>query len=254
MLRRPTFLLLVLVSAGALAGSGVARAALSPESVDAAHLLALGRLPDAAERERTSTADHPTFAHLVNELGQSVRRDKALAAATDARARRDALGTTEAQAGSAEVASGGLDYTSRLRRHLDHLKADPAAYRAVIDRAYHRVVQRTPYDIEYDYWAARDPLPFFLLCACIENWAVRNQPGLMSTTGTPSIDTNSRHLTAVRVPPTVADDVRTVLGRPARAEDPHGLASGRVVLSAGASAVVSIGGIHVVAVGAEARP
>lgn len=245
---RPHLLLFIAVAGFALPSPGApSPAPLQIERAQAAFVLGLGRTPSPEEMQ--STADVPSIPALLGGMRKTLQQDRELATAVARKAWRDALGSEPEPAAIANATTEAFTYAELVQRHLQRLAADPDAYRAVIDRAYRRAAHRAPYDIEHTYWAKYDPLPFMLLVACIENWAVRNQPGLMSTTGTPSISVNSGLLRTVRVSPAVADEARAVLGRPLRAADPHGLARGQAVLAPGAEMIVSVGGIHFVATG-----
>ena len=52
---------------------------------------------------------------------------------------------------------------------------------------------------EIEYWKNHDTLSFVLLVGCVEDWARRNQPGLMVTAGTPTLIVQS-HRFATRPP------------------------------------------------------
>jgi hypothetical protein len=131
-----------------------------------------------------------------------------------------------------------------MKHHLASLAANPAQYIEVIDRAYQLVIRRAGYPEEHAYWKGHGTLPYVLLVGAIENWALRNQPGLMVTTGTPSIAVNSRFLRTQRLPLPVANEIRTLIGLPvwtdvARLNNP-----GNNVVAVGAGGIASVGGVH----------
>ena len=83
----------------------------------------------------------------------------------------------------------------------------------------------------------------------MENWGQRNHPGLMVTSGTPSVTVNSRFLATLRLSRAVANEARAVIGLPvwsdvARLQNPD-----NHVVAVGAAGVASVGGIHFLAVG-----
>lgn len=84
-----------------------------------------------------------------------------------------------------------------------------------------------------------------LLVGCIEDWARRNQPGLMLTAGTTAASVSCVYLRTRRLSPAVAEEAREAAGL----EPPEGHA-GRIV-AAGCEAVVSVGGIHSAVCGGE---
>ena len=224
-----------------------AQSPVQRERVEAATLLALGRPASAAEIEAAGGA---SVADLIAKLGATLQGDRELAAAVAAKAWRDALGSDPEPRAITGRPEGAPTYAALVQGHLRRLASDPGEYRAVIERAYRHALRRAAYDIEFEYWMSRDTQSFVLLVACIENWAQRNAPGLMSTTGTPSISINSVHLTAVRLSPAVAHEARLLNGFDrSDAEAAHAAEVGHHLVAPGAEKIVSIGGIHFVATG-----
>lgn len=125
--------------------------------------------------------------------------------------------------------AGALHF--ELRQHYFHLLArDADAQARAVDLAYRFVVQRPARAQEIAYWHQHGPLPFIVLVGCVENWARRNQPGLMATSGTPTVSPNSTWLVSVRVSPSLAQEVWSMMTREAdaeaRGEPPRVLAPG----------------------------
>lgn len=239
--------LIVLVALVLSALDAPAQSPVQRERVEAATLLALGRPASAAEIEAVGGA---SLADLVAKLGATLQGDRALAAAVTTKAWRDTLGSVPEPRAIAGLPDVAPTYAALVQAHLRRLAADPVAYRAVIERAYRHAMRRAAYDIEFEYWMSRDTLSFVLLVACIENWAVRNQPGLMSTTGAPSISINSAFLTTVRLSPAVAHEARLLLGFDrSGAEAAHAAEVGYHIVAPGAERIVGLGGIHFVATG-----
>jgi hypothetical protein len=79
----------------------------------------------------------------------------------------------------------------------------------------------------------------------MEDWARRNQPGLMVTSGTPTISINCDYLATVRLSPKVAAEAREGAGLPPAGD------GGTHVIAAGAGAIVSGGRIHFAMAGAD---
>lgn len=169
---------------------------------------------------------------------------------TAKRAWRDAFGDTR----PFEKAAGGeaVTYTELLSGHLEWLGAHPEAYRAVIDRAYQQTIGRAAFDLEFTYWLERPVHSSAVVVACIDNWARRNQPGLMATTGQTCIAVSSTALTTIRLTPAVAAEARAAMGATARQNEPLALARGENVVAPGADGVISVSGVYFIALGAEA--
>lgn len=250
---RPT--LLFLGAALAFASSftpAFAEAPAPSERIAASYLLALGRLPSAAEIEPWRNEEKILIRDLVARLQQQLQKNPDLQQATRVKAFEDAFGRAP-RAGEIDVA-GGADtrtYTEWMNRHIQQLAAHADDYREVLDRAYRLVVRRGVYEEEVAYWKARETLSYALLVGCIEDWARRNQPGLMVTAGTATVSINSNYLTTVRLPPAIAEEARAVVGLPTADTDYFRYGSSRTVIAAGAGDVVSGGRIHFVAAGAD---
>ncbi|MFT3830238.1 MAG: hypothetical protein QM691_11105 [Opitutaceae bacterium] len=215
----------------------------------AAALVAYGRDATVEERSAGSARDKQTLAELLEAARQKLRGDAAERRATFARAYRDVFGVA---ASEADVAA------APARLYLEHeavllatLSGQPDDYRRVIERAYQAALGRAPFAEEYGYWAEFRPLPHLLLVGCVENWARRNAPGLMATTGVPTIGADAARPAVFRLTPALADEVRRALGQPLA---PRDLAAGRTVIGPGAEAVVSVGGMAVLVIGGEKAP
>lgn len=219
------------------------------ERVEAAYVLALGRTPTAAELAQDAQTQTLSVPDLVARLARQLKADAALQRATRLKAFVDAYGRAP-RAGELEAtAADASTYTELMQRHVAALGAQPDAYRPVLDRAYQLVVRRGVYDEEVAYWKARDTLSFVLLVGCIEDWARRNQPGLMVTAGTPTVSVNSTYLTTLRLSPAIAEEARAVVGLARANTDYFRYGSSRTVIAAGAGDLVSGGRIHFVAAG-----
>ncbi len=239
------------VSVAALAGL-VAMAAVPAwsERLDAAFLLGLGRVPTEAERVAWQGRESATLAELLLLQREQLRGGAVERQATVERAFRDAFGR-----GPNAVELGALPadftYATLLQELVARLAANPEEYRAVLDRVYPLVIGRAPFVEEYAYWKAYQPLPYVLLVGCVENWGRRNAPGLMVTSGLPVISVSSDRLVTRQVSPAVAAEARRVLGLPPLVEQSLALARGCNVIAPGAAEVVSVSGVHFLAVGGE---
>ncbi len=246
---------LPLLLACALVLSSVAFAATplpppaQPERIEAAYLLALGRAPSAAELAPATQTDKASVADLVARLEQQLRSDASLQRATRLKAFVDAFGRAPTPAELEATPADATTYTALMQRHVAALASQPDAYRDVLDRAYQLVIHRGVYDEEVAYWKNHDTLSFALLVGCIEDWARRNQPGLMVTAGTPTVSVNSTYLTTRRLSPAVAEEARAVVDLPRADTDYFRYGSSRTVIAAGAAGLVSGGRIHFLAVG-----
>ncbi len=221
--------------------SSFAQSDESRERAAAAQLLAFGR--PAATVETGDAKAH------VNDLLNAHRTRLS----NDANARhevitvafRDAFGRIPTEAERAHLsASQATTYTDLMRQMTDWLASHPDEHRQVIDRAYRLVINRGAYEEEYAYWKPFGALPYTLLVGAIENWAVRNQPGLMVTTGVPSIAVNSRFLQTQRLSLPVANEVRTIIGLPVWTDVARLSNPGNNVVALRAGDIASVGGVH----------
>lgn len=218
-------------------------AAVASERADAVFLVAYGRVPTPAEREHAGSEDL-TPAALLAQHRQRIAADESLRASVAQRAHEDAFGVTAI--GALPRPPGAVTYFEHVQAHLGALSADAASYAAVIGRAYDHVIQRDVYPEEITYWREfGEPLSFVLLVGAIEDWARRNQPGLMVTAGRPTLSINCPLVHTQRLSP---DDARAL--REAVGMDPLSPESdGRHVLAPGGARLVSGGRIHQVVVG-----
>jgi hypothetical protein len=220
---------------------GLAQSTEAQERAAAAPSLVFGR-PAAA---RGATATTGTLAELVAAHRAQLTTDAGARRAVVIQAARDTLGRAPTEGEVAKwIAASAVTYAEVTRHIANELAARPGEYRQVVDRAYRLVINRPVYEEEIAYWKPHGTLPFILLVGAIENWAQRNQPGLMVTQGTPSIAINSRFLRTLRLSLPVANEARALLGLPiwtdvARLSNP-----GYNVVAVGASGIASVGGVH----------
>lgn len=225
-----------------LAGPLLSQSTEFRERLATAAMLAYGRPPSAFDLAHAAKG-HETMEALVKGNGAQLQKDPAAQREVAVRAWQDAYGRSPAGA-EADLRSPGATYTDLLQQHIVGLAAHPAEYRQVIDRAYQAVVRRPAYPEEHAYWQPRGTLPYVVLVGAIENWAQRNQPGLMVTTGTPSISVNSRFLTTLRLSLPVANEARALLGLPVWTDVGRQHSPGNHVVAVGAADIASVGGVH----------
>jgi len=204
--RAPAFPLLLLGLLTLLADPGSAAAA-EPTRAKVAQLLVFGRATDRAADSKSEV----TFADLLGNQRAMLERDRAARERAARAAWFDALGRAATDAELASELAVALTYTERMQRHVARLAVQRADYEAVIQRAYRWVVHRDAYAEEFVYWQPHGALPFVALVACLEDWARRNQPGLMVTAGTPTLPLRSERLTIVALPPELAAEVRAIV-------------------------------------------
>jgi hypothetical protein len=147
--------------------------------------------------------------------------------------------------------SAVLTYTEWMQRHVQWLAGHPDEYTEVMHRAYRLLLRRDAYVEEIEYWRKQDTLTYVLLVGCVEDWARRNQPGLMVTNGTATVSVNSEFLTTVRLSPVVAAEARSAAGLGTTESEEAARSSRQHLLAAGAGKVATGGGIHFAAAGAE---
>lgn len=234
---------LSLLTASALLGSDV----LQTERISAAYLLAAGRLPTASETAALEAKSSASVFELLTYLNQSLDSDPAKREKVAKHAYVDCFGT---QPSADQLTHARGSYTDQLKQHLQGLAAHREEYAKVVQRAYQRVIRRDPYPEEITYWNKYDVLPYALLSAAIENWARRNQPGLMVTSGEPTVSVNSLYLSAVQLSPMLTDEVADALGSPRVRDDVYRVRSpARTVLTPGGAQLISNGAIALVAAG-----
>lgn len=217
------------------------------QRVEASFLLGQGRLPTAAElSEWSGDAGAATVGDLVEKHRRLLQQDPAAHRAVVAKAFADAFGHAPERAQSAQE-QRVLTYVERVKAHVAELRQRPDEYRAVLDRAYQRVVRRAVYDEEVAYWNEFDVLAYAMVVGCVDNWGRRNQPGLMVTAGTPTVSHNSVYLSTVSLSPKVAEEARAAAGLGTATTDYFSYASARTVIAPGAEKIVANGGMHFVA-------
>jgi hypothetical protein len=235
-------------SRGAAQAPGAAAMPEQRERIAASFVLGLGRLPSARELDEWAR----TPGTVAEMLGRHRAHLSASAEARDAvaaKASLDAFGPG-AIPPTAGIADQRASYTDLVRAHVEWLAAHAQDYEAVMHRAYRLLLQRDAYDVEIDYWKRQPPLPFALLVGCIDDWARRNRPGLMATTGVAAVSVNSEYLSTVRLSPGVAGEARAAARLPPVIARARGRAlPDRHVVAPGAANVVSVGGIHFAAAG-----
>ena len=240
---------LILLAALALLSTAPAHAqsTAQEERIGASFVLALGRAPSVGETGQWTQQGKLSVAELVARLQQQsdagARRALAAQACADAFGRAPVAG--ELDAWSARQPT----YTGLMKQHVQWLAEHPKEYGQVIERAYQRVMRRPAYAEEIDYWNAQPALSYALLCGCIEDWARRNAPGLMVTTGTPTVSVHSAWLTTIRLSPAVAAETRAATGLFPAGDASLAAATGRNLIAAGAGTIATSGGMHFVAAG-----
>lgn len=220
------------------------------ERITAAYLLALGRAPSANEVGAIAQNGPSSIGEAVEGIQRRIEKEPALQQAISLKAFHDAYGREPA---AKELLPDG-DYTSLMNRYIERLAIAPGEYQHVLERAYRLVVKRGLYDEEVGYWKTYGTLPFALIVACLDEWARRNQPGLMVTTGTAAVSANCHYLATVRLSPTVAEEARAALKFPVAPTSDYYHASNRTVLTPGGERIVSNGRVHFVAAGAPDLP
>ncbi len=249
MLRRPS---LVLVSLVALLGwppiAALAQPDVRTQRIAASFVLALGRVPTAAELERWAKDAPQPLADLVARHRKDLKADPTAVRAVILQACRDAFGRAPGEDDFKQV-SDGLTYVELMDRHLRRLEADPSDYEQVLHRAYRLLLDRDAYPVEITYWKRQSVLSFALVVGCVDDWARRNRPGLTATTGVPSISVNSAYLATVRLAPAVAAEAREAAGM-VTGDLRLASVAGQNIVAPGASRIVSVGGIYFAAAGA----
>src|SRR5664280_123006 len=242
---------LFIIAATALShGSALAQSAVQPERIAASFVLALGRAPSADEIEHWSKLGPLSMSDLITRHRGQLASDPAAKRAMMIQARRDAFGRSPSEDEINPWSGGAGTYTELMQRHLQWLVEHPAEYEKVMQRAYQLIVRRDAYPPEIDYWKRQGTLSYALLVGCLEDWARRNQPGLMVTGGTPTVSVNSDYLTTVRLAPAIAAEARAAAGLNPAPDATTASTSGHNLVAAGAGGIATGGRIHFVAAGA----
>lgn len=228
-----------------------ARSLPSPaqERITTSFMLALGRPPTPGELPRWSSDGDQPLPELLARHRADLQVEPSHATAVRARAERDAFGRPPGTGGPAAAPGSAQLYCELVEQHVRTLADRTEAYADVIDRAYRTVLGRGALDIEFDYWKARPAMSFVLLVGCIDNWARRNAPGLMATTGVPSVSIHCRYLSTLRLSPSVAREARRACRLSGERKNDPGTLHGRTVIAPTASGVTGVGGIHFVVTG-----
>ena len=230
--------------------AAVAQPPVQEERVAASFLLALGRTPSPDEARQWSGQVPVTLADLLARHRQQIRADASAERAVILKASLDAFGRAPTDEEARSLAGAGT-YADLMQRHLQWLAAHSADYQQVMHRAYRLLLKRDAYSVELEYWTRQPVLSFALLVGCIEDWARRNQPGLMATVGVAAVSINSRYLATARLSPAVAAEARAAAGLVTEGDAALAIALGRTVVAPGAARVASVGGISFVAAGAS---
>jgi len=247
---RPCLSLFVLVASLAYPpATAFAQSAEQKERVAASFVLALGRAPSAVELEQWAKQGPLPVADLVARHRGQLQADSATRRAVNVKASQDAFGRAPSEDDTRSLSGGGT-YVELMQRHLRWLAEHPAEYEQVVHGAYRLLLQRDAYSVEIDYWKRQPALSFALLVGCIEDWARRNRPGLMATTGVAAVSVNSAYLATVRLSPAVAAEARAAAGLVPTGDAALASATGRNLVAPGADRVASVGGIHFIAAGA----
>jgi hypothetical protein len=212
----------------------------------AACVVVLGRAPSSAELQRDSNG---APADQISRLQQQLQSDAALQHAVVIQSFHDAFGRAPTDAERAESANSHGSYTELMKRHIQWLADHPEEYEQVMHRAYPLVIHRDVYPEEIAYWKKQGTIPFALLVGAIEDWARRNQPGLMATVGTPTVSVNSEYLTTVRLSPSAAAELRAAAELPVDAAAGQGAKSAHHLIAVGGEKLATGGGIYFVAAG-----
>ncbi|WED66924.1 hypothetical protein PXH66_08680 [Synoicihabitans lomoniglobus] len=210
--------------------------------IDAAYMLTLGRPATTAELANTDEFSAlKSFQEVMTQIGKTRLNDAAETGRVQDRAWFDAYGEKRP---STAPSSDSRSYAASVRQHLKSLAASPEEYALVINRAYREVIRRDAYPEEIAYWHEHpDTLSYVLLVGCVEDWARRNQPGLMVTAGEPTISINCDLLTTRRLPPALAAEIRDT--------HPAGDDHAALILVPGGAHLASGGGMALVVVGSR---
>jgi hypothetical protein len=243
--------LLMAVLTVSLAQGVAAQQPAQDERIAASFILALGRTPTAKEADEWGREAGRPVADLVARHRTRMQSAPAEQKAVLERASRDAFGVAPGAAPGGLQMGAGI-YVDVLQREVRWLESHPDDYLQVVQRAYQAVLTRDAYTVEVDYWRKRPVIPFALLVACIDNWALRSQPGLTATSGVPAASINCRYLASARLSVAAAAEARALVGLAPLDERSARAAIGAVVVAPGAGEIVSVGGIPFAAAGSSA--
>lgn len=222
------------------------------QRAEAACLLAYGALPADSGPLAFAPAAASSVAKLLEEGRQKIQADPALQQAVVRAAYRDVLGRVPSETELRAEAASARTYCEIAQACVKTLAADPHAYAEVLNRAYQLVLRRDIYPSEIAYWKNHDTFAYAFVAASLEGWARRNQPGLMETSGDPTVSAASDFLVTVRLSPSVAAEAFAAgkLRPPSEAPDPF--AAGRNVVAPGAADAISLGHLCFAAAGSPA--
>ncbi len=240
------FTLCLVVAAFALSTvRAFAQTAEQQERIAASFVLALGRTPSAAETKQWSNESAASVTELLARHQQQLQRDTAAKRAVVVKAYQDAFGRAPTDAEISGAPSDAVTYIELLKRHTQWLADHPTDFEQTMRRAYPIVISREIYPEEIEYWKKVGALPFAFLAGCLDDWARRNQPGLMVTNGNATVSVNCILLTTVRLSPAIAAETRSAAGLPAVTDTK----AGHNFVGPGGDKVLTGGRIHFAAVG-----
>jgi hypothetical protein len=233
--------------------SGTARAQSEEQTqrITTSYLVALGRAPSAAELNVDSQAPGLSIATAIERRRELIQKDAGTKRAVIIKAFEDAFGREPSEDEIRDGQKGNRTYSELMSAHVTRLAEHPTEYEQVMNRAYRLVIHRDIYPMEVEYWKKRSTVPYYLLAACLEDWARRNQPGLMVTSGETIISFNNSCLSTIQLSPKIAAEARTLLGLPTSENEnaPNQASFGRNIVATGAAEIVSSGHINFVAAG-----
>jgi hypothetical protein len=206
---RPIFAIICAFSSLSLVSHAqVSKPDADSQRTAAAHMLAYGELAPSAFATSPLSLDTLLQSHAL-----ALQVDQERADTVTRRAYLDAFGITpeasNAPAGAALV--GASLYYEQVSSHRTWLSNNQEEQHAMMRRAYQWVVGRDAYPEEIAYWANYPTLTFVLLAGALEDWARRNQPGLMVTSGAANIAHHCPYLQVQRVTPAIAGEIRSAI-------------------------------------------
>ena len=250
-MKKSFFALTIAVVVVLFLGTARAQSEEQTQRITTSYLLALGRAPSVAELNVDSQVPGLSIATAIERRRELIQNDAGTKRAVIVKACEDAFGRAPSEDEIRNELAGNRTYSELISAQITRLADHPTEYAEVMNRAYRLVIHRDIYPMEVEYWKKRSTAPYYLLAACLEDWARRNQPGLMVTSGETIISINNSCLSTIQLSPKIAAEARAVLGLPLSENEnaPNQSSFGRNIMATGATEIISSGHIAFAAAG-----
>jgi hypothetical protein len=220
------------------------------ERIKVSYIIAFGRLPKDGERDYWKGQGKLTTGQLVDLHKKFIAGDVSSQHTVITKAYIDATGDVPGQDDIARNISqlkGNLTYTEMMKRLMNNLYSNAAAYDRVVDLSYRAAFGRSPKEGEWKHWRSQTRCSYLMLVSFHESWKKDNPGSIGLTNGSNAINFNAlQRIAAVNVSLSVAREAAGIVGN---AGGNMVAAGGGNIVAAGAGNMVAAGGGNMVAAG-----